>query len=101
MGKWRADWHPVQAKDNEGGPVRQSSIFRSSVTADGGPTGWMSGMHQFWSPIHRSSIQRDVVHGSTPDFPLATIGSRLSLIDCDVALVVDYLLGPPQTADRA
>lgn len=41
QGKWTADWHPVQAKDEQGGFVRQTSSFRSWVTPDGaaGPTG--------------------------------------------------------------
>jgi glutathionyl-hydroquinone reductase len=40
-GKWTADWHPVQAKDEKGGFVRQISSFRNWVTPDGrsGPTG--------------------------------------------------------------
>jgi putative glutathione S-transferase len=40
-GKWTADWHPVQAKDDEGRFVRQQSSFRNWITADGfaGPTG--------------------------------------------------------------
>ena len=40
-GKWTADWHPVQAKDEKGGFVRQTSRFRNWVTPDGsaGPTG--------------------------------------------------------------
>jgi putative glutathione S-transferase len=40
-GRWDADWHPVQAKDAEGGFVRQSSQFRNWITPDGspGPTG--------------------------------------------------------------
>ena len=40
-GKWTADWHPVQAKDDKGGFVRQTSSFRNWVTPDGrpGPTG--------------------------------------------------------------
>lgn len=40
-GKWSADWQPVQAKDKQGGFVRQSSSFRNWVTPDGsaGPTG--------------------------------------------------------------
>lgn len=40
-GKWSAEWHPVQAKDQKGGFVRQSSQFRNWVTPDGsaGPTG--------------------------------------------------------------
>lgn len=40
-GKWIADWQPVQAKDEKGGFVRQTSRFRNWVTPDGsaGPTG--------------------------------------------------------------
>jgi putative glutathione S-transferase len=40
-GKWTADWHPVQATDEKGGFVRQTSRFRNWVTPDGraGPTG--------------------------------------------------------------
>ena len=40
-GKWTAEWHPVQAKDEKGGFVRQTSSFRNWVTPDGsaGPTG--------------------------------------------------------------
>jgi putative glutathione S-transferase len=40
-GKWSAEWHPVQAKDEKGGFVRQTSTFRNWVTLDGqaGPTG--------------------------------------------------------------
>ncbi|MEO9631899.1 MAG: glutathione S-transferase family protein [Sulfitobacter sp.] len=40
-GKWVADWQPVQAKDDKGGFVRQTSSFRHWVTPDGsaGPTG--------------------------------------------------------------
>jgi putative glutathione S-transferase len=40
-GKWTADWQPVQAKDEKGGFVRQTSGFRHWVTPDGsaGPTG--------------------------------------------------------------
>lgn len=40
-GKWTTDWHPVQAKDEKGGFVRQISGFRNWVTPDGelGPTG--------------------------------------------------------------
>lgn len=34
-GKWSADWHPVQAKDQKGGFVRQTSQFRNWVTPDG------------------------------------------------------------------
>lgn len=40
-GEWVADWHPVQAKDEKGGFVRQTSRFRNWITPDGsaGPTG--------------------------------------------------------------
>jgi len=40
-GKWTADWHPVQARDDRGGFVRQTSQFRNWITRDGaaGPTG--------------------------------------------------------------
>jgi len=40
-GKWVADWQPVQAKDEKGGFVRQTSTFRNWITPDGspGPTG--------------------------------------------------------------
>ena len=40
-GKWGADWQPVQATDEKGGFVRQTSSFRNWVTPDGsaGPTG--------------------------------------------------------------
>ncbi len=40
-GKWSANWQPVQAKDEKGGFVRQTSSFRNWVTPDGsaGPTG--------------------------------------------------------------
>ncbi|WP_295044874.1 glutathione S-transferase C-terminal domain-containing protein [uncultured Paracoccus sp.] len=40
-GTWTADWHPVQAKDEQGRFVRQESSFRNWITADGspGPTG--------------------------------------------------------------
>jgi len=40
-GKWTADWQPVQAKDEKGGFVRQTSSFRNWITPDGsaGPTG--------------------------------------------------------------
>ena len=40
-GKWTADWQPVQATDEKGGFVRQTSTFRNWVTPDGapGPTG--------------------------------------------------------------
>ena len=40
-GKWTSEWHPVQATDEKGGFVRQTSRFRNWVTPDGraGPTG--------------------------------------------------------------
>jgi putative glutathione S-transferase len=40
-GKWSADWTPVQAEDEKGRFVRQTSSFRSWITTDGtaGPTG--------------------------------------------------------------
>ena len=40
-GKWTEDWQPVQAKDEKGGFVRQTSSFRNWITPDGrpGPTG--------------------------------------------------------------
>ena len=40
-GKWTTDWHPVQAKDEQGRFLRQQSSFRNWITADGsaGPTG--------------------------------------------------------------
>lgn len=40
-GKWTENWQPVQARDEKGGFVRQTSSFRNWVTADGsaGPTG--------------------------------------------------------------
>lgn len=40
-GKWTENWQPVQATDEKGGFVRQSSSFRNWVTPDGaaGPTG--------------------------------------------------------------
>lgn len=40
-GKWTADWQPVQAKDEKGGFVRQTSSFRNWITPDGsaGATG--------------------------------------------------------------
>ncbi|WP_371256482.1 hypothetical protein [Nitrobacter sp. Nb-311A] len=34
-GKWMANWQPVQANDNIGGFVRQTSTFRNWVTPDG------------------------------------------------------------------
>lgn len=40
-GKWSQDWQPVQAKDQQGRFVRQTSSFRNWITPDGsaGPTG--------------------------------------------------------------
>ena len=40
-GKWTADWHPVQSKDDKGRFLRQTSSFRGWITPDGaaGPTG--------------------------------------------------------------
>jgi glutathionyl-hydroquinone reductase len=40
-GKWTADWHPVQSKDDEGRFIRQTSSFRHWITptGDAGPTG--------------------------------------------------------------
>lgn len=40
-GQWTKDWTPVQAKDDKGRFIRQTSSFRNWVTADGaaGPTG--------------------------------------------------------------
>lgn len=40
-GKWSEDWQPVQAVDDKGGFVRQTSSFRHWITVDGsaGPTG--------------------------------------------------------------
>jgi len=40
-GKWASDWHPVQAKDDEGRFIRQTSSFRHWITptGDAGPTG--------------------------------------------------------------
>lgn len=34
-GIWQEDWQPVQAKDEKGGFVRQTSSFRNWVTSDG------------------------------------------------------------------
>jgi glutathionyl-hydroquinone reductase len=34
-GKWVADWQPVQAKDEKGGFVRQTSSFRNWITPAG------------------------------------------------------------------
>ncbi len=36
-GKWTADWQPVQASDEQGRFVRQTSSFRNWITADGAP----------------------------------------------------------------
>ncbi len=36
-GKWAAQWHPVQATDEKGGFVRQTSSFRNWITLDGEP----------------------------------------------------------------
>lgn len=40
-GKWTEDWQPVQASDEKGAFVRQTSSFRNWITPDGspGPTG--------------------------------------------------------------
>jgi putative glutathione S-transferase len=40
-GKWTADWHPFQEKDEQGRFLRQTSQFRNWITVDGapGPTG--------------------------------------------------------------
>jgi putative glutathione S-transferase len=38
-GKWSADWHPIQSKDQKGAFVRQDSQFRNFVTP-GGETGF-------------------------------------------------------------
>ena len=40
-GKWEANWHPVQSKDEQGRFVRETSKFRNWITPDGkaGPTG--------------------------------------------------------------
>lgn len=40
-GKWMENWQPVQASDEKGGFVRQTSSFRNWITPDGspGPTG--------------------------------------------------------------
>ncbi len=40
-GKWNANWHPVQSKDEHGRFIRETSKFRNWVTPDGsaGPTG--------------------------------------------------------------
>ncbi|NVK36979.1 MAG: glutathione S-transferase family protein [Gammaproteobacteria bacterium] len=41
-GVWTEDWQPVQAKDDEGRFIRQTSSFRHWITPDGsaGPTGY-------------------------------------------------------------
>lgn len=36
-GKWTADWHPVQDKDDQGRFLRQASQFRNWITRDGAP----------------------------------------------------------------
>ena len=36
-GKWHKDFHPVQSEDEEGGFVRDASVFRHWITADGSP----------------------------------------------------------------
>ncbi|WP_249978063.1 glutathione S-transferase family protein [Vreelandella olivaria] len=36
-GIWQENWHPVQAKDEEGRFIRQSSSFRHWITPDGSP----------------------------------------------------------------
>ncbi|TKI04071.1 glutathione S-transferase family protein [Martelella alba] len=36
-GKWTTEWHPVQATDEKGGFVRQTSSFRHWITPDGTP----------------------------------------------------------------
>ena len=40
-GKWMENWQPVQASDDKGGFIRQTSGFRNWITPDGspGPTG--------------------------------------------------------------
>ena len=40
-GKWTANWQPVQASDEQGRFVRQTSSFRNWITPDGaaGKTG--------------------------------------------------------------
>lgn len=40
-GKWTENWQPVQAKDEQGRFIRQTSSFRNWITVDGhaGPTG--------------------------------------------------------------
>ena len=40
-GNWTEDWQPVQAEDEQGRFIRQTSSFRHWITADGqaGPTG--------------------------------------------------------------
>lgn len=34
-GRWSKDFHPVQATDEKGGFVRQSSAFRNRIPPDG------------------------------------------------------------------
>jgi putative glutathione S-transferase len=36
-GKWDAEWHPVQDKDEDGRFIRQTSSFRRWITPNGGP----------------------------------------------------------------
>ena len=36
-GQWVGKWHPVQAKDDQGRFIRQTSSFRNFITADGSP----------------------------------------------------------------
>lgn len=36
-GTWQENWHPVQAKDEEGRFIRQLSSFRHWITPDGSP----------------------------------------------------------------
>lgn len=36
-GQWVENWQPVQAKDEQGGFVRETSSFRNWVTVDGVP----------------------------------------------------------------
>lgn len=40
-GNWTENWQPVQAEDEQGRFIRQTSSFRNWITADGqaGPTG--------------------------------------------------------------
>ena len=36
-GIWKENWQPVQAKDEEGRFIRQTSPFRDWITPDGQP----------------------------------------------------------------